>query len=916
MLACLAALVLAPRAFTPAYPWALGFAAPPRIALVGDVDHDGFADLVSVYPPGEAIIDVNLNVGGMKSGGGFQALNPWGKDCQAATIGEIDDTPGADVVGLFGGTSLYLAGSFSEGHFKNTADWVKLPSPLTNPALASLKDGRELLAFSTQTGAGFRIDSKTRRSIPCRVPSGTVWIGDAGTTLAGQDTKGNVFLIDRATLRRGPKIGSESRTSRPAATDGLVVFGDQAWTPAGETKLDMPKLPTADLVRGIGDFDHDGDPDVVEFRYGTELHTGNQVLLRRTISPGETDSDHDGLTNAEEQALGTDPYNPDTDGDGLLDGWEVNGFRDLDLKGLGCDPRHVDLVCLISRFAPVAEKKLKSEMDRVTKFYADLPTSNPDGTKGMRFHPIYLPQVDGDDQKQAWQTNRDKFRPEKWRGIVHWMQVTPGGGGQADELGDGGGCGEGALWAVFVHEFGHQLGLNHEGFWPNGSCPIYSSLMNYNYSYGFEDSRDKIHYSDGSLAGYVLRETDLDETIPLPYERVKFLEKGPYHFRLKPNGATTLIDWNWNGVFGEKHVRADINYAYSTSAGLRDDLGKTQTAPWLFTHAGKAYALFGSRDAGLDPTISADHPGRLVLRRLKKPFSWDSPVVLESGGLIGDPVAASYRGKIIVLYQTSQGVAMRRLSDEQSMSAPEIVSSDASLTPTVGVYENRLFVFLWNPTTHAVTYRLMDASGALGAPQTLEIPSTNPVGLCTDTLTGEAILAMAQDQDAGRPNRWQIRRYRLAGDRLAPASMEWVEGVAGAARGTGRLTVLFDGSRDTGRHGRIYLYGKGMTGTANPWACGYVAQQIADKSVRGGWLVKRYYDEWSQTRSAPAAAWFGNDVIYAYRWVDGGGGPTDNNLHVGYRGLGIEPEPFGDHDDIGLIRSFGAQNSLLSLGKG
>ncbi|MBI2057810.1 MAG: hypothetical protein HYT63_02405, partial [Candidatus Yanofskybacteria bacterium] len=35
------------------------------------------------------------------------------------------------------------------------------------------------------------------------------------------------------------------------------------------------------------------------------------------------DFDHDGLKNAEEAVWGSDPYNPDTDGDGYLDGEEV-----------------------------------------------------------------------------------------------------------------------------------------------------------------------------------------------------------------------------------------------------------------------------------------------------------------------------------------------------------------------------------------------------------------------------------------------------------------------------------------------------------------------------------------------------------------------------------------------------------------
>jgi len=53
------------------------------------------------------------------------------------------------------------------------------------------------------------------------------------------------------------------------------------------------------------------------------------------------DDDSDGLTNGEERQLGTDPRNPDTDGDGLKDGEEVKRYRtnplkaDTDGDGLG-----------------------------------------------------------------------------------------------------------------------------------------------------------------------------------------------------------------------------------------------------------------------------------------------------------------------------------------------------------------------------------------------------------------------------------------------------------------------------------------------------------------------------------------------------------------------------------------------------
>ena len=52
----------------------------------------------------------------------------------------------------------------------------------------------------------------------------------------------------------------------------------------------------------------------------------------------DADDDNDGLSDTDEDALGTDPFNPDTDGDGVLDGTEV----DMD-EGTGCpDPWKFD----------------------------------------------------------------------------------------------------------------------------------------------------------------------------------------------------------------------------------------------------------------------------------------------------------------------------------------------------------------------------------------------------------------------------------------------------------------------------------------------------------------------------------------------------------------------------------------------
>lgn len=48
------------------------------------------------------------------------------------------------------------------------------------------------------------------------------------------------------------------------------------------------------------------------------------LLLLFACTPPSTDADDDLLSIADEEALGTDPDNPDSDGDGLLDGHEVH----------------------------------------------------------------------------------------------------------------------------------------------------------------------------------------------------------------------------------------------------------------------------------------------------------------------------------------------------------------------------------------------------------------------------------------------------------------------------------------------------------------------------------------------------------------------------------------------------------------
>jgi Bacterial TSP3 repeat len=64
----------------------------------------------------------------------------------------------------------------------------------------------------------------------------------------------------------------------------------------------------------LADTDCDGMSDAFEEKYHLNPLSGEDASL---------DNDQDGLTNLQEYGFGTDPTNPDTDGDGYLDGTEI-----------------------------------------------------------------------------------------------------------------------------------------------------------------------------------------------------------------------------------------------------------------------------------------------------------------------------------------------------------------------------------------------------------------------------------------------------------------------------------------------------------------------------------------------------------------------------------------------------------------
>jgi hypothetical protein len=130
---------------------------------------------------------------------------------------------------------------------------------------------------------------------------------------------------------------------------------------------------------------------------------------------------------------------------------------------------------------------------------------------------------------------------------------------------------------TFMHELGHNLGLDHGGGdWVNQK-PNYPSVMNYSYQFGipmsnapgpFPTTADRsivssrrLDYSGSELR--VLDENVLDERVgingpPAGRDLVQFYYRDGGSVAYGPSNGSP-IDWNMNRLQNEQGVRADIS---------------------------------------------------------------------------------------------------------------------------------------------------------------------------------------------------------------------------------------------------------------------------------------------------------------------------------------------------------------------
>jgi hypothetical protein len=235
----------------------------------------------------------------------------------------------------------------------------------------------------------------------------------------------------------------------------------------------------------------------------------------------------------------------DTDGDGLLDRWEINGYRTatgfVDLPSMGANPKRKDIFVEIDWLS--GHKPDPAAIDEVVRMFALAPITNVDGSTGISLHVDHgsdaimdfqkedtwgklsraneIPHTDGDDltllgdtsffgSRYLWDEfdslKKANFRDE--RSAIFRYCIF--GHGPAEEfciyndegeiIGSNSGVARDisssdflitlGFWenngpleqaGTFMHELGHTLGLKHGGGDDVIGKPNYLSIMNYYY---------------------------------------------------------------------------------------------------------------------------------------------------------------------------------------------------------------------------------------------------------------------------------------------------------------------------------------------------------------------------------------------------------------------------------------------------
>ncbi|MFC9690419.1 hypothetical protein ACFTSF_17865 [Kribbella sp. NPDC056951] len=287
----------------------------------------------------------------------------------------------------------------------------------------------------------------------------------------------------------------------------------------------------------------------------------------------------------------------DVDGDALPDDWERNGYDangdgivDVDLPAMGASPDQKDLFVEVDHMAGFLGP-IKA-FDRAVEVYANAPVSNPNGSTGIRLHvdlgPAggtkynlgggnevpYAASLDTSQVFATKATHQTAARAAVFHYFLYMDRYNNGCGGYA--FGVPGDLAivamspvctnptENTWTGVFIHEFGHLLGLHHGGPDAINFKPNYLSVMNYAFSnrgvLRADGSSPYFGYQESALPP--LNETSLSEPRGLgtpSADEWRTIYECPSGTQTTSGPAGQPIDWNCDGDTTDTAAQVDLN---------------------------------------------------------------------------------------------------------------------------------------------------------------------------------------------------------------------------------------------------------------------------------------------------------------------------------------------------------------------
>lgn len=928
---------------TPQQFWHTPYGIDDWTPLVGDADGDGHADLIALSPGADTRIEMARTSPLGKPILNAVALRGFGSKVVAAACGPFKRGAAGDVAAVFADGSVRIAWGMAPGtttflHNDLAAQIPPeaMPQGATQTAVADfdgddradilILDARGRLLLLRNTPGEGGAPGFTPVSIATTLPDARrfvagnlggerhahgVWIGPDGAVSSAQIEKG---ALGPTTLVTKASPDDHLAIGRFRGANGADLLVGSRLLPGGDPKAatTLPDLPALAVAKDdgpwmVGDVDGNGKDDLVRSRRGHERWGGQDTYVHFAYDPAKEDPGYLSTAN-----------------DGLPDIWKLGRVKPngLDLQAMGCKVGHRDAIVEIERFDNVDINDVKNNMARAVRYFASIPLPNPDGTTGIALHVLYREPYPLKDHDKVMGHFDEIFPRPGNRGIVHMMFAEQNGPLVSQINGDHGHFN--GHWSEFTHEFGHQLDLVHDGFYGKGTgwssdtgAAIYPSLMSYTYSYGLNDSGENIGYSDGKRASLVLDPRHLSERLPFPYETVKFLGAEPYHYRLQrtPDDKSTLIDWNWNGVFGEADVAANVNYTHGTDFGVPYAVARTEAAPVVVLHGKGAEAR---------PLLVYTQGATLAARtwmgrnRDTEGGKWSEPTVDYAAAPTGDPsVAYLANGLSWVAYPTAKGVIVRPILVDGSgyarFGTPSLLSDTVKAQPTLVTLDGRLVMLLWHSKSLPVGMRIFRPKGeglVMTGERPLDLFSDVPVGAVA-ARPGE--LWVGRIEIDGKPNGGRTEVIRYAVD-AAGGTKVTLRAFMEGTYARHRMTLLWREEGPKLPDGRIYQLSGGIDPGGVVGTDQYLTMNTPYLDYENGWLLHRYRNPGFTSLSAPGACFFQGDILVAFRHYDGDGGQNDR-LDVAFYGTGAVPYPTGDFDDLAHVRDYGLSHSIRELTK-